>query len=275
MAELADRGESSKSGVDLLARVSRACFYRSTTLEASNGARTLARTSATASAPHAPLACAVEHGAGRVVVLGDSDIFGDDCIGDFDHAELWLNLIHWAALQSFRHPAGRVRAGAPRANAHPVREDPHWQELKARTNALALEQEADGSVKLDEHDEATVRGHVDAIRAAVRGLAPRFEHQHDYLEALDGDLQAWVAGGYQRPDFTSALDQFRPDLQRRDGIEHLVVFPMYKQNGPRENVFESLVVHVPWPDWIAELERDALPQRQVRAGHARRPHRRL
>src|SRR5579872_2802357 len=30
---------------------------------------------------------------------------------------------------------------------------------------------------------------------------------------------------------------------------------MYKQNGPRESVFEALLVRVPWPDFVAELER--------------------
>ena len=40
-----------------------------------------------------------------------------------------------------------------------------------------------------------------------------------------------------------------------DGVEHLVVFPMYKQNGSRDTCFEALLVRVPWPDWIAELER--------------------
>ena len=30
---------------------------------------------------------------------------------------------------------------------------------------------------------------------------------------------------------------------------------MYKQNGSRDTCFEALIVRVPWPDWIAELER--------------------
>jgi hypothetical protein len=30
---------------------------------------------------------------------------------------------------------------------------------------------------------------------------------------------------------------------------------MYKQNGSRDTCFEALLVGVPWPDWIAELER--------------------
>ena len=31
---------------------------------------------------------------------------------------------------------------------------------------------------------------------------------------------------------------------------------MYKQNGSRDRVFEALIVRVPWPAWLAELERD-------------------
>ena len=64
-----------------------------------------------------------------------------------------------------------------------------------------------------------------------------------------------VPGGFQKPDFTRSLDLFRPDLARVDGIEHLVFFPMYKQNGPRDVCCEALVIRVPWPEWIAELER--------------------
>ena len=30
---------------------------------------------------------------------------------------------------------------------------------------------------------------------------------------------------------------------------------MYKQNGSRDSVFEALLVGVPWPEWLAELER--------------------
>jgi hypothetical protein len=34
-----------------------------------------------------------------------------------------------------------------------------------------------------------------------------------------------------------------------------VFFPMYKQNGSLDTCFEALIIAVPWPDWIAELER--------------------
>jgi hypothetical protein len=90
---------------------------------------------------------------------------------------------------------------------------------------------------------------------AIGRLAPRFEHQFTYLEAVRSDLQAWVAGGFERPDFTASLEAFRPERQRRDGVEDLVVFPMYKQNGSRDTCFEALIVRVPWPEHVAELER--------------------
>jgi hypothetical protein len=241
--------ERQPDGVDLLARVEAACFYRATTLQPHNGARVLARASTTASAPGAPLLAVTEHGAGRVVVVGDSDLFGDDCIDELGHAALWLNLVHWAAAGAFGQPLPVPAAAAA------AREDAHWLTLKDEVDALRLRQRPDGSVDLAEHPEDALRAHVDAIVGAIRGLAPRFPHQADYLDAVIADLGAWVDGGFGQPDFTAALERFRPDLQREDGIQHLVVFPMYKQNGSRDRVFEALIVGVPWPDWLAELER--------------------
>jgi hypothetical protein len=92
------------------------------------------------------------------------------------------------------------------------------------------------------------------MATAVRELAPRFPHQAGYLAAVVADLEAWAAGGFARPDFTRSLELFRPDRERRDGVEHLVVFPMYLQNASRDTRFEALIVRVPWPDWLAELE---------------------
>ncbi|HET9094133.1 MAG TPA: DUF4350 domain-containing protein, partial [Solirubrobacteraceae bacterium] len=113
-AELVDGGRG--SGGDLLAGVNAACFYRATTIESRNGARVPARTYRSASIPGAPLIVATEHGAGRVVVLGDSDLFGDDCIGTLDHAALWLNIVGWAARRPADPPSrctAEVAAGGP------------------------------------------------------------------------------------------------------------------------------------------------------------------
>lgn len=235
-----------RSGVDLLARVEQACFYRAGLLEPGPEATVLARASATATHPGAPLLATTAAGAGRVVVCADSDLFSDDCLAEFGHAALWQNLVTWVAESAYAAPLVEPRS--------PAFEDPSWARLREETDALRLRQRDDGSVDLGEHPEAEISAHVEAMAEAVGALAPHFPHQLEYLRAVEGDLRAWAAGGFGVPDFTAALDAFRPDLERRDGIEHLVVFPMYKQNGSRAKVFEALIVRVPWPAWLAALE---------------------
>lgn len=248
LAALEDGGRG-RDG-DLLARVREACFYRATTISSSNGARVLARTHDTASTPGAPLLVAAVHGKGHVVVLGDSDLFGDDCLFELDHSALWLNLVYWAARPSESSANGsRQLGGATRQ----VREQPAWVELRDETNALALLQSPDGALDPDA-DPAAARAHLDRIAAAIETLAPKFVHQAEYLQAALADLRDWAQAGFPKPDFARSLELFRPESARQDGIEHLVVFPMYKQNGSRETCLEALLIRVPWPDWIAELE---------------------
>ncbi|CAA9529598.1 MAG: FIG01122858: hypothetical protein [uncultured Solirubrobacteraceae bacterium] len=236
-----------RDGVDLLARVDAACFYRAATLDLEPGrARALARAGCASSAPGAPLLAVAEHGAGRVVVAADSDLFGDDCLGDLSHEALWVNLVTWAAAGAFAQPLAQVPSS--------LAADPAWAMLKAEVEVLRARQQADGSVDLAVHPEAELHGHVDVIAGAVGALAVHVPHQAAYVEAVVADLRRWAAEGFARPDFGPSLEVFRPDLHRRDGIEHLVLFPMYKQNGSRDKVFEALVVRVPWPEWLAELE---------------------
>jgi hypothetical protein len=240
LADLAqgDRGR----GGDVLARVDAACLYRATTISPGNGATVLARTHATASSPARPVIVAATHGQGRVVVLADSDLFGDDCLDELDHRALWLNICYWVSrAEGGVWPVAARRPGAER--------EPAWLALRDETNALALLQAPDGSLS---GDAETAGGHVERMIAAIEGLAPRFPHDAGYLRAVVEDLRAWDFG---KPDFTRALELFRPELERADGIEHLVVFPMYKQNGSRDTCFEALIVRVPWPEWIAGLER--------------------
>jgi hypothetical protein len=177
-----------------------------------------------------------------VVVLADSDLFGDDCIDELDHRALWLNLVFWAS----RSADGEIAAEAP------VKEEPAWLELRDETNALGLLQAPDGSLA---GHRAQAHTRVQSITQALQRLAPHFPHQADYIEAAVGDLREWESSGFGKPDFTRSLDLFRPEGQREDGIEHLVFFPMYKQNGSRDTCYEALIIRVPWPDWIAELER--------------------
>jgi len=231
---------------DLLARVKAACLYRAAALSSVDGARVFARAHATASAPGAPLAAAKRHGNGRVVVLTDSDLFGDDCIDQLDHRALWLNIVGWAAsgVADGRPLPAADRVGRP--------EDQAWATLRDETNALALLQAPDGSLS---GDPGEARRRVDAMIPAIEALVPRFAHQSEYLAAVVDDLRAWAQAGMQRPDFSAALGAFHPERDRVDGAEHLVFFPMYKQNGSRDTCFEALTIRVPWPDHVAELER--------------------
>jgi hypothetical protein len=249
-AELADGRDVGDGGdsprCDVLAGVGQAAFYRATTLASRNGARVLARTHATASPPSAPLALTTTHGTGRVAVLADSDLFGDDCLSEFDHRRLWLNLLYWLSAPAFRgtdHPPASAAAASPA-----------WSALAETVEALRTTQEPDGSVDTTRHDPADLTGHVERMTASIAELAPHFPHQADYLDALAADLAGWVASGFARPSFDRSLDAFRPDLHRADGVCHLVVFPMYKQNASRDTCFEALIVRTPWPAWLSELE---------------------
>ena len=247
LAELENGAGGEHDSVDLLARVSQACFYRAGTLALHNGGRVIARSSPTASPPQAPLAAITRHGAGRVVVLADSDLFGDDCIGELDNEALWLNLVYWAAQPAF--------AGVQTVIDSPARSDPSWAELKAAVEELRLTQEPDGSVDPSAHEAGRLTELVETISNASLRLAPHFPHQTTYIDALRGDLRDWAGSGFATPDFARSLEAFRPERDRRDGVEHLVVFPMYKQNASRDTCFEALIVRVPWPAFVADLER--------------------
>lgn len=230
----------------LLSGVERAVFYRAGSLSAAAGVSVLATSAETAAPAGAPLMAAVEHRRGRVLVTSDSDLFGDDCIESFDHAQLWQNIVYWAALPAFGsqvdHPGSSAVA------------DPHWLSLKSATEELRSLQAADGTVDIATVPLERVRALTGQMSASIEGLAPHFPHQAEYLQQVRADLTRWVDEGCDKPHFGQALSLFRPELQRRDAIEHLAVFPMYTPNGSLDVRFEALIVRVPWPTWIGELE---------------------
>ncbi len=135
----------------------------------------------------------------------------------------------------------------------PVEATAAWHTLKASAIALQGLQAKDGSVA-DPADHSAARIHVDAIVTAIRALAPRFPHDAEYLEASVADFARWDAAGFGVPDFYDSLVAFQPQQQRVDGIRHLVVFPMYTQNGSSNRFVEALIAEVIWPEFVAELE---------------------
>jgi hypothetical protein len=129
---------------------------------------------------------------------------------------------------------------------------PLWPVLKDSVARLRPLQAKDGSVEPADHPSA--RALVVDITTAIDGLAPLFEHDRAYLDAVVADFRRWSDGGFGRPDFLDSLVAFRPEQTRQDGLEHLVVFPMSTQNGnPNRNV-EAVLVRVVWPNWLAALE---------------------
>jgi len=232
----------------LLHRVRDVGFYRAGVVTADAPGALVLRTSPTADPPGAGLIAAVPYGDGRVVVAADSDLFGDDYLLRRDHRQLWLNLLYWVSLHAFRRDATAVTSEAA--------QDPAWLRLKEATGALRLLQQPKGEIDLEAHDAGEVRALVVAVAEAIADLAPRFPHQKDYLTQVVADLDAWVEGGCGKPDFRASLDLFRPDLERRDGVEHLVVFPMYTPNGSPDTRFEALITRTPWPGFIDRIERE-------------------
>ena len=137
-----------------------------------------------------------------MVVLADSDLFGDDCIDELDHRTLWLNILYWVS-----RPDGGTWPVHGRTAG--VETDPAWIRLRDETNALASLQAPDGSLS---GDTDVAAGHVERMIAAIEELAPRFPHDAEYLNAAVEDLRAWDFG---KPDFTRALERFRPELPAR------------------------------------------------------------
>ncbi|GAB3615072.1 DUF6421 family protein [Humibacter ginsengisoli] len=132
--------------------------------------------------------------------------------------------------------------------------DPAWLELKSAATSIQADQVKDGSIP-DADRHADARAHVATIVDSIRDLAPLFPHDADYLAALQADFERWVDGGFGVPDFYDSLVAFQPQQHRIDGLRHLVVFPMYTQNGSPDRHVEALIVETIWPEFVAELER--------------------
>ena len=128
---------------------------------------------------------------------------------------------------------------------------PAWQRLKAAVAIVQPLQLKDGSIP-DAPQSATKALHE--ITASIAELAPFFPHDADYLAALVVDFDRWIAEGLGVPDFLDSLQAFQPQKERIDGLRHLVVFPMYTQNGSTNRLVEAVLIEVIWPQFIANLQ---------------------
>ncbi|MEW1847474.1 DUF6421 family protein [Nonomuraea angiospora] len=230
----------------LLAGVRTACFYRTGVLtvssEGAGEGEVLFATSPTADPAGAPLAAAVRYGKGRVVAFADSDLFGDDSIEDYDHRRLWGNVVTWAA---------RVPDAGAAAGSRDEAKAAGFARLKAAVEELRPLQVKDGSVP---EEKERAKALVAEIGTRLGEISPYFPHDAAYLQAVRDDLAKWAGQDLGVPDFLDSLDLFHPDTQREDGLEHVVLFPMYTQNGNPARNLEAVWIRTIWPDWLAELE---------------------
>ncbi|MCC3270303.1 DUF6421 family protein [Arthrobacter gengyunqii] len=151
------------------------------------------------------------------------------------------------AYPSLSHPGfATVPAGSAPENSEA------WQALKQAATDLQPLQNKNGSV--DPENRSAAEELIAVIAAAVEALAPAFEHDAEYLALVVSDLGRWVADGLGEPDFLDSLLAFAPQLDRTDGLQHLVLFPMYTQNGSTNRFVEAVLIEVVWPEFIGELE---------------------
>ena len=90
---------------------------------------------------------------------------------------------------------------------------------------------------------------------SITDLAPLFPHDADLPDGPGRRLRpAGRTAGFGVPDFLDSLVEFHPEQHRVDGLRHLVVFPMYTQNGSTDRLVEAVLFEVIWPEFIADLE---------------------
>ncbi len=238
--------------------VREARFYQTGSCKAQGAARIAWKASSKAQPPDAGLIGMAQAGEGRVILVSDSSLFGDEHLRDYGHEKLWLNLFYWLAVPAFRRlPVVEVESEARKSDA--------WARLRSAGNALRLLQNADGSVPGGAQLQA--EAHLSTAAYAVDELRPFFPHQEPYLAEMASDLRAWAAGGFGKPDFGLSLAAFNPQKHRVHNREHLVFFPLYTPNASRNTRFDALIMRTPWPEWLAALERELYPNERFVPGH--------
>ncbi|CAN5145094.1 hypothetical protein BH11ACT2_BH11ACT2_06880 [soil metagenome] len=141
--------------------------------------------------------------------------------------------------------------GEPEVLDDDIATNASWLRLKELVAELQPMQAKDGSVAENTGHATSL---VQELVRVIGELAPLFPHDAAYLTALADDFERWIEGGLAVPDFLDSLQQFQPQQHRVDGLRHLVVFPMYTQNGSTDRLVEAVLVEVVWPHFIAALE---------------------
>lgn len=225
----------------ILARVSNVAVYRAGTIKSNSKQEIILSTLPSSDPANMPLMIRRECGLGSVIVVSDSDLFGDDSIDDYQHRELFYNLVTYLGAQVEK-----------KEMSQPYIPD-GWNLLCETIEKLKSIQESNGSV-LDGDSKVEAAVFVKIIQDVVVKLIPTFLHDELYLLEVNRDLSKWEESDFAKPDFYNSLALFHPESMRVDGLRHLVIFPMYTQNGNTSTNFEALIVKTFWPKWLALIE---------------------
>ena len=141
-------------------------------------------------------------------------------------------------------------------SATDIAASPEWLAIKTACISLQALQAADGSIP-DSGDHPEASAAISALITNVATLTPRVPHHHEYLEALVADCQNYRDAGFLVPDFYTSLSVFHPERSRFSGAPHLVVFPMFTQNGSTQRFFEAVLCETIWPDFVAAVEENS------------------
>jgi hypothetical protein len=128
-----------------------------------------------------------------------------------------------------------------------------WARIKTAVAAIRQFQVQDGSLP-EKKNHAAARQLVATIADGLEEFATLLPHDADYLNAAANDFRRWATTGFGVPDFLDSLNAFQPQRDRVDRLQHLVVFPMYTQNGSSDRLVEAVLFEVRWPDFVVELE---------------------
>lgn len=234
---------------DLLARVDAGRLRATARLDCDGSARPILRLPGTRRTPGAVVAAAGRAADRRVVALGVNLDPGDRNSADRNTADR-AGQVPTLITNAVFHAARRQTEGAPHLRSTSA-DQPAWLRLKAAVTEMRHLQGADGSIA-ENHGLA---GRLQlTINDSITELSPLFPYDIDYLAVLVKDFTRWADGGFGVPDFLDSLVAFHPETDRVDGREHLVVFPMYTQNGNPDRNVEAVLLQVIWPEFVSELE---------------------
>lgn len=239
----------------LTSGVSRLCFYRSTVCSFEENSRALVWPSSIRPDQSEGSIVCTKYGNGRILTVGDSDLFGDVYFQSFDHNRMWLNMVWWVGSNKLKiNSTGAI--GSDKTEALFASEIIHLVDELRQYQCKHV-----GGIAHDciENAEIVIEKLIVKLQVYTdQNQTPSYlAHQTDYFRELAADFKSWLAVGLDiAPDFGKSF--LKLNLQDKRGLHQtaLIVAPMYLQNATTAYRFEAVYLDIPWPAWLKSLERD-------------------